>query len=177
MTGRLLRRLGDLPLRRISAVFLMRVLGAALVYLSQVALARWLGRDDYGVYLSALAWLNLLALPAALGLPVAAVRFVPAYRVAGDWMRVRGFIGQGGAAVLVGGAVAGAAALAGLALAGTEADRLVLLAVALAGVPVLAGLTFVGECLRGFGWVEIGYFPRLLGRSALLLLAACLLWL
>ena len=40
-----------------------------------------------------------------------------------------------------------------------------------------AGLTFVGECLRGFGWVEIGYFPRLLGRSALLLLAACLLWL
>ncbi|MEI9898902.1 MAG: hypothetical protein WDN31_00890 [Hyphomicrobium sp.] len=33
-------------------VFLIRVASAALLFLSQIALARWMGASDYGVFVS-----------------------------------------------------------------------------------------------------------------------------
>jgi len=163
------------PGGRISGVFLLRVAGAAAVYLAQVALARWLGRDGYGTYLYALAWLNLLALPGALGLPVAALRFLPAYVGERAWPLARGFMQAGLATALLGGSAVAALAWAAHLLVSAQDGRTLLLAAALAGVPVLAALTCAGELLRALGRVEAGYAPRFLGRPLLLLAGAGLL--
>ncbi len=53
--------------------------GVCLGYLLHVALARWMGPASYGSYAYATAWIGLLSIAAALGLPVCAVRFVSQY--------------------------------------------------------------------------------------------------
>src|SRR4029077_15653497 len=70
----------------------IRVLASAIGYASLILLARWMGYSDYGYYNFAIAWMALLAYPATLGLPGAAVRFVAHYAAADDWQQVTGFL-------------------------------------------------------------------------------------
>src|SRR4029079_14790159 len=47
--------------RRLAAtIFVIRVLSAALAYLSQILLARWMTGSDYGVYVYVWTWVLLL---------------------------------------------------------------------------------------------------------------------
>ena len=71
---------------------IIRILASAIGYASIILLARWMGHSDYGLYSFAIAWITLLAYPATLGLPGAAVRFVGQYAAANDWQQVVGFI-------------------------------------------------------------------------------------
>ena len=68
---------GDLArvLRGAGATISVRIVAALLAYISLIALARWTGADGYGAYAYAITWVGLLALPAALGLPFASLRF------------------------------------------------------------------------------------------------------
>jgi len=74
------------------AAFLIRVVSAAIIYLTQVLLARWMGRFDFGIYVYVWAWIGLLGALAPLGVAYAAQRFVPEYRTRGDGDRLRGFL-------------------------------------------------------------------------------------
>ncbi len=58
----------DRVLRGAGLAMAIRVVGAALALLTQVALARWMGQFEYGVFLFAWSWVFLLALVASLGL-------------------------------------------------------------------------------------------------------------
>ncbi len=78
--------------RRLAAtVFAIRVLGAALAYLTQVLLARWLGESDYGVYAYVWTWLITLGSILDLGMAVSAQKFIPLYR-RDDAALLRGFL-------------------------------------------------------------------------------------
>ncbi len=66
--------------------------GIVLVYLVQIFLARWMGKIEYGIYEYVITWSVLLAVPASLGLPRAAVRFINEYREKRDWGLLRGVI-------------------------------------------------------------------------------------
>src|SRR6266566_2016065 len=46
--------------RLAGTIFLIRVVSAALAYLSQILLARWMGGSDYGVYVYVWTWVLLL---------------------------------------------------------------------------------------------------------------------
>ena len=74
----LLREEGDFAtvLRGAGLVVIIRVLASAVGFASAILLARWLGSSQFGLYSFAIAWMLLLAYPATLGLPGAAVRFV-----------------------------------------------------------------------------------------------------
>jgi O-antigen/teichoic acid export membrane protein len=69
-----------------------QVVGIILTYLTQVLLARWMGKTEYGIYTYVLSWVMLLAIPAGLGLPLVVLRLITQYRVREDWGKIWGIV-------------------------------------------------------------------------------------
>ncbi len=87
---RLQRSLGD---RRLAGtIFIIRVVSAALAYLSQILLARWMGGSDYGVYVYVWTWVLLLGSMMDFGISASAQKIIPEYRTAGEHALLRGFL-------------------------------------------------------------------------------------
>ena len=78
--------------RLAGTVFIIRVVSAALAYLSQVLLARWMGGTDYGVYVYVWTWVLLLGSMMDFGIAVTAQKLIPEYRASGDYALLRGFL-------------------------------------------------------------------------------------
>ncbi|MFV2091901.1 MAG: lipopolysaccharide biosynthesis protein [Hyphomicrobiales bacterium] len=85
---------GDRAVARRGAIFAfaIRVASAAIAYLAQVMLARWMGAYEYGVFAYVWVWVILLGTLAALGLNTSVLRFIPEYRSRRQHDHVRGFL-------------------------------------------------------------------------------------
>lgn len=70
--------------------FFVQVVGAGLGLVAHFAVARLIGKSEYGVYALALSWVSVLAVVAQLGQDVSVVRFLPGYCLRGEWGRARG---------------------------------------------------------------------------------------
>jgi O-antigen/teichoic acid export membrane protein len=77
-----------------SAAFLIRVCSAALIYLSQILFARWMGSFEFGIYVYVWTWVLLIGDLSDLGLASAAQRFVPQYTSAKSFALLRGFLAR-----------------------------------------------------------------------------------
>jgi O-antigen/teichoic acid export membrane protein len=75
-----------------AVALIIKVGGLVLIYLAQIFLARWMGKSEYGIYEYVIAWSVLLAVVAGLGLPRAALRLIPEYRVKEEWGLTRGLL-------------------------------------------------------------------------------------
>jgi O-antigen/teichoic acid export membrane protein len=75
-----------------SGSFVARVASAGVAFLSTVVLTNYLGPEEYGVYVLALAWLTVLTTVGRLGFNKSAIRYLAAYRGQSDWPRMRGFM-------------------------------------------------------------------------------------
>src|SRR5262245_33998538 len=79
--------------RRIAGgAFLIRVVSAGIIYLSQVLLARWMGRFEFGIYVYVWSWVGFLGMLSPIGLAYSAQRFIPEYRAHKDYDGLRGFL-------------------------------------------------------------------------------------
>ena len=78
--------------RMAGTAFAIRVASAAVVFLSQILLARWMGSFEFGIYVYVTTWVLLLGPALDLGLGTAAQRFIPEYRNRGMFDLLRGFI-------------------------------------------------------------------------------------
>lgn len=78
--------------RLAAAAFAARVLNAGLGFATQILLARWMGERDYGIYAYLWVWLLVAGGVGSLGLPVAALKFVPDYGARDDMPGLRGFL-------------------------------------------------------------------------------------
>jgi O-antigen/teichoic acid export membrane protein len=78
--------------RMAGAAFAIRVAGAAVIFLSQVLLARWMGSSEFGTYVYAWTWLLLVGDIIPLGLPLTAQRYIPEYTQRNQFDRLRGFL-------------------------------------------------------------------------------------
>ena len=74
------------------SVFVIRVASAAIAFISQVLLARWMGTFEYGIFVAVWAGVVIASTLTALGLPSAIVRFVAEYREHGKYSLVWGMI-------------------------------------------------------------------------------------
>src|SRR3978361_1470133 len=78
--------------RLAGTIFVIRVVSAAMAYLSQILLARWMGGSDYGVYVYVWTWVLLLGSMMDFGISASAQKIIPEYRTRGEHALLRGFL-------------------------------------------------------------------------------------
>jgi O-antigen/teichoic acid export membrane protein len=108
------RTAGRDHLRATAGTLALRVASLGLLFACHLLLTRTLGARGYGLYAYAVAWLNVLIVPATLGADRLVVRQVAVYRATGDWSSWRGFLEWSGRSVVL--------ASLGLALLGAAAS-------------------------------------------------------
>jgi O-antigen/teichoic acid export membrane protein len=159
--------------RTAGAAFLIRVASAGIIYLTQVLLARWMGRFEFGIYVYVWAWVGFLGMLSPIGLAYAAQRFIPEYRTRRDHDGLRGFLRGSRALCLALGVGAGAA------LAGTVwliADRIPAYYVGPFMIASLALAIFAVSCLqdttaRAFNRIELALVPGWIAHPLLVVAA------
>src|SRR3954447_14079634 len=82
----------SLTRRLAGTIFIIRVVSAALAYLAQILLARWMGGSDYGIYVYVWTWVLLLGSMMDLGISASAQKIIPEYRTRGEFDLLRGFL-------------------------------------------------------------------------------------
>ena len=80
----------SLTKRLAGTIFIIRVVSAAMAYLSQILLARWMGGSDYGVYVYVWTWVLLLGSMMDFGISASAQKIIPEYRAGGEHHGVHG---------------------------------------------------------------------------------------
>ena len=76
------------------AAFLIRVCSAALIYLSQILYARWMGSHEFGIYVYVWTWVLMIGDCADLGLATGAQRLIPEYTSRKSFNLLRGFVSR-----------------------------------------------------------------------------------
>lgn len=162
--------------RRSAMLFATRVSGAAIAYLTQVLLARWMGADELGVFIVAFSLGLLLTTVATLGYADTALRFIPPALAQGDAAAVRGWLRRGRQVVLAAGVAVAAVGVAA-ALGGAVPDRYgAPVLVACLGVPAFAAIRFHAALAHALSRFQLATLPATIARPALFLVALAVLW-
>lgn len=157
--------------RMAGTAFLIRVANAAVVFLTQILLARWMGRFEFGVYVSVWAWITALGPLVPLGIAYSAMRFIPEYRARQDEDGLRGFLmgsrvfclSTGTLAALV---VAGVVLVLGDQFPDLHAIPFLIASIAL---PVYALSAAQDGIARSFNWIDLALGPTYVIQPLLIL--------
>ena len=164
--------------RAAGTAFLIRVASAALVYLTQVLLARWMGSFEFGVYVYVWTWVLLLGGIIDLGLASSAQRFIPEYTGTKQLDLLRGFLSGSRWIVLAlatGWALIGAAGVwvFGEWVHSYETMPLYLACVAL---PLFTLSRMQDGIARSYDWINLALMPGYIIRSVLLIAGMAAAW-
>ncbi len=175
IVGDILAGRGDSAVSQRTAIFAfsIRVVSAAIAYLSQVLMARWMGDFEYGVFVAVWVAAVILGGIACLGFQTGVIRFISEYRTRDDADHLRGVI-RGALAWSLGAATLIAAGGSGLLYA--FSDRITDYFVApifLAAVflPMMALQEVQDGVARAFNWPGVALGPTFLARPLLILAA------
>ncbi len=157
--------------RTASAAFLIRVASAAILYLSQVLLARWMGSHEFGVYVYVWTWVLLIGVVSDIGLATAAQRFIPEYTERKAFDLLRGFlIGSRWLAFAVATVLAVIGAI-GVKVIEPWIDQLLVVPLYLACVcvPLFTLGNMLDGIARSYNWVNLALVPPYILRPVVLL--------
>lgn len=151
--------------------FAIRIAGAALAFLSQIILARLMGRFEYGVFVFVWVLMILFGNLACLGFPTAIIRFLPLYDASGNHDAIRGLNATARLFVL---AVSGTLALIGAVLVyafrgAIEHYYVMPIFLGLIAVPMIALGDVLDGTARARHWPIMALSPTFLIRPTLIL--------
>ena len=150
---------------------MIRVASAAVVFLSQILLARWMGSFEFGTYVYVWTWVLLLGDVVHLGVPLTAQRFIPEYTQRKSFDDLRGYLI--GSRWITFAAATAAALIGALAVYAMEPklDRNVVLPLylACAALPFYALSFMLDGIARAYNWIALGLMPHSLWRPIVML--------
>lgn len=171
--------IGAVLARGASGFFVVQLLGMAVAFATQVALARAMGTEPYGVYVYVFNWLILLLLFGRLGLGTASLRFVAGYAAQRDWPRLRGYLRTTAGLVTLGALAVSALTATAVTLLGDRVDaqiRATFYVACLVFLPFTL-LQVASYVLRGLKRVFLAQLPVDVLQPGLVGLGALGLWL
>lgn len=152
-------------------IFIIRVISAAIAYLAQILLARWMSGSDYGIYVYVWTWVLLLGSMLDFGIASSAQKIIPDYRTSGQHALLRGFLSGGRWLTLATSGIA-ALLLAGLiALLSPwieESERLPLYIGCLT-LPAFVVANTQDGIARSHDWMTLGLMPQFIIRQGLII--------
>lgn len=157
--------------RLAGTIFIIRVVSAALAYLSQVLLARWMGGADYGTYVYVWTWVLLLGSMLDFGIAMSCQKIIPEYRAAGAHALLRGFLSGSRWATLA------ASSAVALALAGLvrllspwiDPPAVVPLYLGCLTLPAFVVANTQDGIARSHDWMRLGLMPQFIVRQSLII--------
>src|ERR1700721_4830843 len=157
--------------RLAGTIFIIRVISAALAYLSQILLARWMGGADYGVYVYVWTWVLLLGSMMDFGISASAQKIIPEYRTSGEHALLRGFL-SGSRWMTFAVSTAISVLLAGLVKLLSpwiEAGEIVPLYLGCLTLPAFVVANTQDGIARSHDWMRLGLMPQFIIRQSLIL--------
>src|SRR5260370_26841843 len=161
----------SLTKRLAGTIFIIRVVSAALAYLSQILLARWMGGSDYGVYVYVWTWVLLLGSMMEFGISGSAEKMIPEYRTAGEHALLRGFVSSSrwmpfAVSALVSALLAGVIRLLAPWI---DADAMVPLYIGCVTLPAFVVANTQDGIARSHDWMRLGLMPQFIVRQSLII--------
>jgi O-antigen/teichoic acid export membrane protein len=161
--------------RDVVLAFSVRVASAAILYLSQIVLARWMGGFEYGIYVFVWTWVLVLGGLSHGGLSTAMIRLLPEYREKGQLDLMRGMMFGGRVAAVVMASIVAALGALIMWLLGSQISSPYVWPAYLALICLpLYTLTDVQDGIgRGQRWMAVALLPPYVLRPLLVLAAMC----
>lgn len=170
--------LNSVLIRGASGSFFIKIVGTGVLFGTQIALARMLGVENYGIYIYVLAWVNILALFSKLGLDTSALRYVPRYHSQQEWGLLKGFLKYSGSLYFVFSVlVAIVVAMIAWQYHGGSANELVLaFLISCLLLPVIVHMQMISAYLQSFKRVILAQAPDLIVRPLILIIGVFLFY-
>jgi O-antigen/teichoic acid export membrane protein len=161
----------SLTRRLASTIFIIRVFSAALAYVSQILLARWMGTSDYGIYVYVWTWVLLLGSMMDFGIAASAQKIIPEYRTSGEAALLRGFLsGSRWMTFAVSSAVSLLlVGLVKLLSPWIEAGAVMPLYIGCLTLPPFVVANTQDGIARSHDWMRLGLMPQFIVRQALII--------
>jgi O-antigen/teichoic acid export membrane protein len=157
--------------RLAGTIFIIRVVSAALAYLSQILLARWMGGSDYGVYVYVWTWVLLLGSMMDFGISASAQKIIPEYRTRGEHALLRGFL-SGSRWMTFAVSTVISVLLAGivkLLSPWIETGEIVPLYIGCLTLPAFVVANTQDGIARSHDWMRLGLMPQFVVRQGLII--------
>src|SRR5882762_8297278 len=164
---------GDASLtkRLAGTIFIIRVISAALAYLSQILLARWMGGSDYGVYVYVWTWVLLLGSMMDFGISASAQKIIPEYRACGEHELLRGFLSGSRWMTFV--VSASVSVLLAIVVDGLspwiDANAITPLFIGCLTLPAFVVANTQDGIARSHDWMRLGLMPQFIVRQSLII--------
>ena len=161
----------SLTKRLAGTIFIIRVISAALAYLSQILLARWMGGSDYGVYVYVWTWVLLLGSMMDFGISASAQKIIPEYRACGEHELLRGFLS--GSRWMTFAVSALASVLLAIVVDGLspwiDANAITPLFIGCITLPAFVVANTQDGIARSHDWMRLGLMPQFIVRQSLII--------
>ena len=167
----------SLTQRMAGMAFIIRMASAAIMFVSQILLARWMGDYQFGTYVYVWTWLLMIGDIVHLGVPLTAQRYVPEYTQGGAFDLLRGYLT--GSRWLTFGIASITAVLGALLVYALrewlDPDTIMPLYFGCVALPFYA-FTFMTDGLaRSYNWIILALLPPYILRPLIVIVAVATL--
>src|ERR1700685_2157302 len=161
----------SLTKRLAGTIFIIRVVSAAMAYLSQILLARWMGGSDYGVYVYVWTWVLLLGSMMDFGISASAQKIIPEYRTLGEHALLRGFLSGSRWMTFIASSVISALLAAAVKLLSPWIDAGTVLPLYIGCItrPAFVVANTQDGIARSHDWMRLGLMPQFIVRQSLII--------